>query len=151
MAILKGPISNGTANVPFPTFAGIVAVATYSHTFTTAPAAGDIVELAVLPQDCKPVEAVFTCDDMDAGAALLFDLGIMTGETGSLDPARACGSEFFSGLTLGQAGGVARPTKASAYRIPLNGRERGIGLKVATAAANFQPGTVTLTISYTAP
>lgn len=151
MTIIKGVAVLGSTNIPYPTVAAAIVAATYAHTLKAAPVAGDIIEIGCLPQGCKLVDAVIVADDLDTGAALTFDVGIMTGEFGEADPTRTCGNEILAASTIGQAGGVARPTKADAFRIPTNSRDRGVGVKIGTVPAGFQAGTITVILQYNAP
>ncbi|CAB3972334.1 MULTISPECIES: hypothetical protein [Burkholderia] len=100
---------------------------------------GDIIELGVLPADHSVSDAVLVADKLDTGGApaLAFDVGIMSGDVGDKVSARTCGAELFSASNVGQAGGVARTTLASAFTIAPVGNHRSIGVKI-TAAAQTQ-------------
>jgi hypothetical protein len=150
MTLIKGVAAKGSTNIPYPTVAGVVVAAIFSHAFKAEPAAGDIVEIGMLPQGCKAIDVLVTADGLDAANAIEFDLGLITGEYASNDQTRTCGAEFLAGSTVAQAGGIERPSKASAYRVPASSRERGLGLKVKTAPGGFVAGTVTVTLQYSA-
>lgn len=118
---------------PLGSEAGDVVTELFEYSLAAALVVGDIIELAVLPTYATVVDAILISDDLDTGGspALTLDVGIMSGEVGVLDAARTCGNEIFSGSTVGQAGGTARPTLASAFRIAAIEGHRSIGVKVA--------------------
>jgi hypothetical protein len=90
-------------------------------------------------------------DDLDTGtAAIVWDVGIMSGEFGANDGARTCGDEFLDGVTVSQAGGVVRPTLAKAFRTSSAQNTRGIGAKLVTDADDAAAGEIGLTVFYTA-
>lgn len=104
--------------------------------------ANDIIELGVLPAHNSVTDAILVCDDLDTGgtAALAFDVGIMSGEVGDKDSVRTCGNEIFAASNIGQAGGVARTTLASAFTIAPVDKDRSVGVKITTAAATQAAG-----------
>lgn len=104
---------------------------------SAALAAGDIIEMLVLPADCVLVDAVLDADDLDSGASptLAYDVGIMSGPVGLKDTTRTVSNQIFSGATTGQAAGAARASARTAFTIEPKGVDRSIGIKVSTAAA----------------
>lgn len=104
--------------------------------------ANDIIELGVLPAYNSISDAILVCDDLDTGGApaMAFDVGIMSGEVGDKDSVRTCGAEIFAASNVGQAGGVARTTLASAFTIGATDKDRSIGVKITTAAATQAVG-----------
>lgn len=104
---------------------------------SAALAAGDIIEMLVLPADCVLVDAVLDADDLDSGASptLAYDVGIMSGPVGLKDATRTVSNQIFSGATTGQAAGAARASARTAFTIEPKGVDRSIGIKVSTAAA----------------
>jgi hypothetical protein len=102
-------------------------------------AANDVIELGGLPAGHIPVDLIVNLPDMDTGAGLTLDAGLLSGNFGANDGARTCGNEFFAASTTGQAGGLARAAKSLAGVVPASG-ERGWGLKVAAAAAGLATG-----------
>lgn len=113
----------------------------YTLSAAEALAANDIIELAVLPAGNVVTDAILVCDDLDTSgsATLAFDVGLMSGEVGDTG-ARTCGAELFAASTLGQAGGVARATLASAFTIAPSDKDRSIGVKVKAAPATQANG-----------
>lgn len=108
----------------------------------TALSANDIIELGVLPAYNTVSDAILIADDLDSGgsAALVFDVGIMSGEVGDKDSVRTCGAELFSASNVGQAGGVARATLARAFTIASQENDRSIGVKITKEAATQVAG-----------
>lgn len=150
MAILKSEAAKGLVNVAFPGSAGEAITQRYSMTVPTTVEADDILELAPIPPNCRVVDMVVDCDDLDTGTpAIVVDIGIMSGEWGE-GGARTVGAEFFSASNIGQAGGVARPSLASAYRTGTSDKARSIGVKIATVAATAQAGQIGITLTVAA-
>lgn len=146
MTLIQSKYAKGLIPIPYPAFAGAVVAHRYWHQLATAPAANDILELAALPHDCRVVDVILDSDDMDSGATLAFDVGVMSGDFGDNDPARTIGNEFFAASNVAQAGGVARPTKKEAFRTAPVGSDRSIGLKFTAAATGFASGIIGLTV-----
>ncbi|CAH0532137.1 hypothetical protein UAM5_00020 [Ralstonia phage UAM5] len=142
MALIQSDYAQGIRMTPVPDSAGDVVACRFDITLTKALAAGDIVELGVLPGNGVPVDAILESDDLDTGGApaIALDVGIMSGPVGKLDAARTCGNELFAASTVGRAGGVERMTAVTGFRIQKSEDHRSIGVKVATAP---QVGAVT--------
>ena len=112
------------------------------YTTVAGIGAADVIEMVNLPAGYVPVDAILCAEDLDSGGtpAITLDLGLISGAAGVVDATRTCGSEAFAASTVGQAGGVARPTKAAFAMIAPTSADRGIGLKVAAAAATAVVG-----------
>lgn len=149
MALRQSDYAKGILPTPYPHNAGAAVTQRYAMTVPANAALDDVLELAPIPAGCRVAEIVMDCDDLDTGgsAAIVLDVGIMSGAWGDNDSGRTCGDEFFDGVTTGQAGGVVRPTLAKAYRTPAAATARSIGVKIATAAATGQAGTIGLTVT----
>lgn len=154
MALSFSKYTRGALRTSVPDSGEVVAVR-YKFALTTAilGAANDIVDLGVLPANCRVVDAVLDADDMDSNGTptLAFDVGIMTGRPGdALDTdgvtARTCGNEFFAASTVGQAGGSARMSAKGGFRVAPVGYDRSIGLKIQAAAATPVAGEIGLTV-----
>ena len=102
----------------------------------------DVIEFAILPAGYVPVDAILATEDVDSGGApaMTLDLGLISGVAGLADNARTCGNEAFAASTVAQTGGLARPTKANFAMIAPTDADRGIGIKVAAAAATLVVG-----------
>lgn len=116
-----------------------------------AVANGDIIELAGLPAYHTVVDAIVDVDDLDTNGTptAVFDVGIMSGAFGEVDAGRTCGAELFSGSTTAQAGGVARMTAATGFRIAATGSDRGIGVKFTAGPATAATSGVIALILFT--
>lgn len=102
----------------------------------------DVIEMVILPGGYVPIDQVLATDDLDSNGAptITLDSGVISGVAGALDNTRVCGNEAFAASTVAQAGGVARPTKKDfAFIAPID-TDRGMGLKVAAAAATLVVG-----------
>lgn len=150
MSVIQSAAALGRVAIAYPSIAGHVVAQRFSYTVPVNIAEGDIVELAPIPPGCRVIDMVLDSADLDTGSAILLNVGIMSGDWG--DPAndRTVGAEFFSGSNVAQAGGVARPTLASAFKQGASDKARSIGVKIATDAATAQAGEIGLTVHYAA-
>lgn len=133
-------IANGEPVISACGFEPVTLVGDY--TTGSALAANDVIEMVVLPAGYVPVDAVLATEDLDSGGSpsITLDLGVISGTAQAADNARTCSNEAFAASTVGQAGGVARPTKAAFALLAPTDADRGIGLKVAAAAATLVTG-----------
>jgi hypothetical protein len=151
MTIHQSEAAKGRKPIPNPLQAG--EVVSFRETFTV-PAdivEGDIIELVPLPNGCVLVDAILDVDDLDTGTpAIVLDVGVMSGNWGDTAQDRTNGDELFDGITTAQAGGVARPTLATAFRIAATTNDRSIGVTIVTDAATAAAGVIGLRVFYTA-
>lgn len=148
--LIQSSAAKGQVGTPYSQFAGGVTVARASVTFPAGAAQNDIFEMLPIPAGHIVVDMILDSDDVDSGTAVLFNVGIMSGDWGVNDNTRTCGAEFFSGSNVGQAGGVVRPTLATAFRQAAPSVPKSIGIKVATAPGTGVAGTVGLTVLFAA-
>lgn len=150
MAIKQNSAAKGTETIAYPSNAGEVVRNRFVFAVAagTAIAAGDILEIGCIPANCEVVDIILDSDAIDTNGTptLVADVGIMSGEWGDEAQDRTCGAEFFSASNALRAGGVARPTLASAYRTSKSDKHRSIGIKVTTVAATQASGTIGLTV-----
>lgn len=148
MSLIQSKYAQGIVALAYPSIAGAVTAMRFAHTLSSAPSAGDILELAQIPAGCRVIDMVLDSDDLDTNATptIALDVGIMSGDFGVDDGARTCGAEFFSGDTVAQAGGTSRPSLKTAFRTSKTSKDRSIGVKFATGAATFAAGTIGLTV-----
>ncbi len=151
MTIHQSDYAKGIKQAPYPSQSGVVTAHRFAMPAPVGLALDDILEIAVLPPGYRVLDVILDTDDLDTGGspALVFDVGFMSGEVGSLG-ARTCGDEFLDGVTTGQAGGVVRPTLTKAFRTGVSNVARSIGIKAATAGATPAAGTIGLTVYYAA-
>lgn len=155
MALLQTEHATGQIVAPTPCGAGDVVSYRASFAFTTAEELlNQIVEMGPLPADCDLVDVILDVDDLDSGGSPSFtlDCGIMDGEVGELlddsGDARTVDATILSAVNTAEAGGVVRPTLASAFRIARSDVDRSIGIKVHAAPATAAAGTIGLTVTY---
>lgn len=98
-------------------------------------ALNDVVEMLVLPAGYVPLGVKASMEDLDTGAAIVLDCGLISGTAGLIDNGRTCGNEAFAASTIGQVGGVANENKAALLNMAPLTADVGIGFKVSTAAA----------------
>lgn len=112
------------------------------YTVEAGLAANDVVEMVILPAGYVPVDATAYLEDTDSNGApaITLDLGLISGAAGAADNARLGGNEAFAASNAAQAGGVARPTKKDWGLIAPANADRGIGFRVANAAATLTVG-----------
>jgi hypothetical protein len=151
MAVWNSKYATRELPVPYPRESGGVVAVRFSYAVTASIAGtvNDIIELAILPANCRVVDLLLATDDLDTGGspAIVLDVGIMSGAVGDTGT-RTVGAEFFSGATTAQAGGVVRPTLKTAFRVAPTSDHRSIGVKIATAAATGAAGELGLTLYY---
>jgi hypothetical protein len=139
---LKWAEAGGSGNVAYPDCAGDLVQNEYVVTRAEAPlkaatlAAGDIIDLGLIPGTMQVVDVTLVSDAMGA-AALTFDIGVMSGTPGDTDPARTCGKEFFDASTIAQAGGVSRMSLKTGFRVAPVPADASIGLKIVGDPAGF--------------
>jgi hypothetical protein len=130
MSIVQSAWGALRKQAPVSSESGTVKCERYTYTVpaTLTLAAGDIIELAVLPAYHTVVDATFIPDE--TGTAT-YDVGIMSGILGSPDQARTCGNELFAGAADATTN---RMSKTAGFRIvPIEG-DRAIGVKVLGAS-----------------
>jgi len=113
----------------------------------------DVIEMVKLPADCVPVDAILDTDDLDTNATPLItlDAGIMSGTPGDANIARTVGTELFAASTVGQAGGVVRPSAVTAFRVAPASADRSVGILVKAApATGAATGKIGFTLLYRA-
>lgn len=128
------------------THAGEVKAVRGSVSLPNTLAQNDIVELVQLPPQHVIVDAVLDSDDLDGGAALVMDVAIIN--SGGTDV--VANTKVISDTTVGQTGGVARMDEQGAPRLAPSNSARNVGVKITTAAAAAQAGTLGLTLFYRA-
>ncbi|HRO00343.1 MAG TPA: hypothetical protein PLX43_02375 [Nitrobacter sp.] len=148
--MLQTDYAKGGIIAPTPDNAGeVVSYRAEIDLATSDLTLNNIIEMGPLPGDCDLVDVILDTDDLDSGtAAITLDVGIMSGDFGVSSGSRTCGAEIFSASTVAQAGGVVRPTLATAFRIARSHVDRGIGVKIKAAPDTPQAGTLGLTVIY---
>lgn len=127
MALVQSAWALGQKQAPVSREAGGVVCERYTFTVTSNLAAGDIIELGILPAYHTVVDAVLVVDE--AGLAT-YDVGIMSGVVGDPSSSRTCGNEFFAAAADAT---TTRITNAAGLRLAPSGSDRSVGVKVVGA------------------
>lgn len=110
----------------------------------------NIIEMGPIPANCLVTDVILDSDDLDTATSITLDVGVMSGTYGNLlddsGNARTCDATFISASTVAQAGGVVRPTLASAFRTARVATDQSIGVKIHAAPGTAAAGTIGLTV-----
>ena len=140
---LKWAEQGGNGNVAYPDCAGDLVQNVYELDMASAPLKGvalpigTIIDVGIIPAFSTVTDVILFGDDLDSGTTLAFDVGTITGTPGDIVGSRTVGQEFFVASTLGQAGGVARMTVKTGFRVEPVGYDRSIGIKITAAATGL--------------
>ena len=141
--MLKSLNVAGAQPAVYPDEAGKVLVSDGTYEITAAQNVDEVVvALCSLPAGCIPIDFTLIVDDLDSGAALVFDGGGINAAGEHVDQIMIAAS------TVGQAGGVARSTLFPVV-VPAE-TETLFGLHVTTAGANGTAGTIRGILTYRA-
>ena len=110
-------------------------------TVSAAPVAADVVELLKVPKGAVIMDVMVVASDMDTNVTPLLTFSIGYGSATAY---------WISTSTIGQTGGIARPTIAGARPLTLT-PEDTIDLLWVAAAATFAAGTIDLVVTYVNP
>lgn len=149
-----------------PTAQGPELVSARAEFTTTAAALNDIWEMLVIPVDHQLVDLILDADDLDSNGAPTITLSVAYLNAAKTDidvtaNINCDGAAFIVSSTIGQAGGMARPTTKSLWRsiqraatpsgtTPTNAQLNSLGIKATAAAATHQAGKLGLTAIYRA-
>jgi hypothetical protein len=112
-----------------PAAAGEVIVADGTLEVTAGQiAVNDLVGLVILPAFCVPLDFILIEDDLDTGAALVQDVGVLNADKNGLVSA----TNFITGTTIGRAGGSLRATALPDALIAPSATDRIIAVKTTT-------------------
>lgn len=118
----QAPVSAEAATVKTERF-------TYTVPVGVTLAAGDIIELAVLPTYHTITDAILIVDE--AGTAT-YDVGVMSSIPGDPSQSRTCGAELFSGAADAS---TTRMSLSTGFRLAASTTgDRSIGVKVVGAS-----------------
>ena len=153
MTIVKSPWIIRTQQTKRPQTTGAVHVTKFTYDFglvqSKALAAGDILELAILPANAVLADAVLVTEG--AFAALTADIGIMSGEVGADlnedGSARTSDNSLFAGAALATT--FARLAKPDVILLQRDDdTETSIGVKVSGAVAKAAGKRIHLILYY---
>ena len=111
-------------------------------------ASGDIIEMGVLPAGHVPVDVIYSATDLDSGTpghAVSFGVLNAAKDDISTDAADG-GAVWASGLTIGQAGTLARQSTAAIHAVVPSAANRSLGYKVTTVSGTKAAGTIRVTV-----
>lgn len=136
MALIQSPWAKGQKPVARPQTAWTVHAQLFVVDLTSqAFAAGDILELAVLPPYARIVGAQLVT--VGALGAATVDIGLMSGNTGDLtnpdDSARTSGNELFAAAAL--TAELTFISKSASLLLEPTEKDRSIGVKFSAAVA----------------
>jgi hypothetical protein len=141
MTILQSAWATQQRTTPNAGCAGVVVSQLFEYALEAGvtPIANDIIEIGVLPAGNAISRMWLLPDDIDTGGspAIVFDVGLMSGDVGDKVSARTCGNEYFSASTAGQAGTATEMTAKNGFLVAASDKDRSIGIKITTAAATL--------------
>lgn len=131
MAVIQSRVAQGIDQVPDSYHYGVNAsyLAVLDLPAGKNIAAGDVVEIGILPPDHRFVTAQVIPEGA-FGAGVTADIGLMSGTVGSQDPARTVGDELFDGVALTA---FASLTSGEALLVAPSPVARSIGVKFSAA------------------
>ena len=100
----------------------------------TAPAVGDILEMAKLPEGCCIDSIKVDFDQIDSGTAFAVNFGTLSGAPGDAVSTTRVNNNEFGNQTYGRVAGETLVTGLRIVRLPPQPVERGIGFTVTAAA-----------------
>lgn len=135
--------SNVKGQVPSPVAMGqelvpLRAELTLASFLTTA-----VYEMVTIPAGMKVIDWIVDIDDIDESTGAVFKVGVLNAGKTDLDTGNAI---WKTGLTTGQAGGVARMDTLTALRAGASTSDRVVGIIPTTAATTFAAGVVGITV-----
>lgn len=145
MPIFKSLFVTGHKPVPVVDCSDVVAYRAEVSLPATL-AAGDVIQIGSLPADHLLADFIVDSDDLDGGAALSLDFGVFNPAGTAISTDLKDGGGSLLTTTVGQGGGIARPTSKAFTRIEPETTNRSIGLIVGTAAATPVAGKIGVTV-----
>jgi hypothetical protein len=158
MAKIQSKYASGKLPMPIPVAQEVLAVHVTLALTAAQVAAGNVLDMLILPADCVPVGYNITSTDLDSNGAptIALDLGILNdAETAISTDAADGGDEWLDGSTLAQAGGLALHTASKSTfdvvkAVQVAEEDRHVAIVIATGPATAQAGTVGLELLYRA-
>jgi hypothetical protein len=107
----------------------------YEYVIDANLAAGDVIYIGDLPaNNINPVDAFLISDDLDSGAGITMTAGILNAAKTAIGG--GTNDLWIASTTIGQTGGVARPSNAAvALSGPSEFATRPLGVVIGAAAA----------------
>ena len=150
MSLLKTKNALGVYPMPSADGSGVIAVR-MEYSIAAVLALNDVIYMGDLPANHVPVDFMLDSDDVSAGADVVMAVGIINATDNGLSTEAADGgAAWLSGSTIGQAGGMARPTTNVLSRVAASESSRRVGVHISTAATTTTTGKVGLMLQYRA-
>ena len=150
MSLLKTKNALGVYPMPSADGSGVIAVR-MEYSIAAVLALNDVIYMGDLPANHVPVDFMLDSDDVSAGADVVMAVGIINATDNGLSTEAADGgAAWLSGSTIGQAGGMARPTTNVLPRGAASESSRRVGVHISTAATTTTTGKVGLMLQYRA-
>jgi hypothetical protein len=141
MANIQSTGVNG--RVPAPAVTGQEVFAVRATVLLASFLTTSVYEMVKIPPGARVVDWTVDIDDIDTATAAVFKVGVLNAGKTDLDTGNAI---WKTGLTTGQAGGVARMDTWTAFRAGAATSERVVGIIPTTAAGTFAAGTMGVTV-----
>jgi hypothetical protein len=126
--------ANMKGQVPSPAITGAEAFPVRATIVLSSFATTDVYEMLTIPVGARVVDWSVDVDDIDSGTAAIFKVGVLNSGKTDLDSGNAV---WKTGLTTGQAGGVARMDTLTALRAGVATSERVVGIIATTGPNTF--------------
>lgn len=155
MATLKSDFAKGLRQLPQPSGSETVS-ARMQITLAAAIATSDILQFGELPDGCVVEGWTLDNDDVDTGANLALDLGILDAAGTAVSSAAANGGKWLSASTAGQAAAVTHSSAGTAaaqtalLRMTPADTKRMVGAVATVGGAGGVGNKVGLTVRYRA-
>lgn len=145
MALLTTNSKYALKALPMPVAQGAETVEVRMiHTLSANVGANDTAWLGDLPPGHVPVDGILDASDLDTNGVptITISVGVLNAAKTDLD------ATWIAAATIGQTGGMARPTLSTMVRTAPSSSPVSIGLKFPAVAATFAAGTVGWTMRY---
>jgi hypothetical protein len=135
--------ANMKGQVPSPAITGAEAFPVRATITLASFATTDVYEMLKIPVGARVVDWTVDVDDIDEATAAAFKVGVLNAGKTDLDSGNAI---WKTGLTTGQAGGLARMDTLTALRAGVATSERVVGIIATAAPTTFAAGVLGITV-----
>jgi len=150
MAILQTDYAKGIRPMPVAQGAEVIAVR-MEYSLAAALAASDVIEFGFLPADHVPVDYLIDTDDLDSGATITTDFGLLTSAGTAVSTATADGgAKWLSADTGLRSATNLRPTANTITRVQPSSSNRKVGMVIAAGPSTATTGKIGVTLLYRA-
>lgn len=150
MALLKTNHALGVRPMPTADDSDVLAIR-MEYSLAAVLALNDVIYMGDLPANHVPVDFMLDSDDVSTAADITMGVGIINATDNGLSAAAADGGAgWLLASTIGQAGGMARPTTNVMSRVTSSESNRRVGVHISAGATATVTGKVGLTLLYRA-